>query len=40
VVVLEEKLASMQGFGLEGGAVGRDESPMADFATEQANETD
>jgi hypothetical protein len=38
--VFEEKLAGVQGFGLEGGAVGRDESPMTDFAAEESNQTD
>jgi hypothetical protein len=36
----EEKLAGVQGFGLERWAVGRQESPMTDFAPEQSNETD
>lgn len=39
-VLFEEKLAAVQGFGLEGRAVGRDESPMTDFAAEQSNEAD
>ena len=39
-VVFEEKVAGVQGFGLEGRAVGRDESPMTDFAAKQSDETD
>ena len=39
-VPFEQKLAGVQSFGLEGRAIGRDESPVADFAPEQANETD
>ena len=39
-VPFEQKLAGVLSFGLEGRAVGRDESPVAYFAPEQPNETD
>ena len=38
-VVFEEKLAGVQGFRLEGRAVGRNEPPMTDLAAQQINET-
>ena len=40
-VALDEKLAGVQGFGLEGWTVGREESevsPMTHFAAERSNE--
>ena len=39
-VAFEEKLAGVLGFGLECWAVGREDSPMTDFAAEQSNQTD
>src|SRR6516162_7243654 len=39
-VVPEEKFAGVQGFGLEGRAVGRDEPPMTYFPAQQFNQTD
>jgi hypothetical protein len=38
-VVFEDKLAGVQGFRLEGRAVGRDESPMTNLAAQQVDET-
>jgi hypothetical protein len=38
-VALEEKLTGVQGFRLEGRAVGKDEPPMSDFTAEQVDET-
>ena len=38
-VMFEEKLAGVHGFRLEGRAVGRDEAPMTDLATQQVDET-
>jgi hypothetical protein len=37
--VFEEKLAGVQSFRFKGQAVGRDESPMTDFAAQQFYET-
>ena len=39
-VAFAEKLAGVRGFGLERFTVGREESPMTDFAAEQSNEPD
>jgi hypothetical protein len=39
-VAFEEKLAGVQGFGLQRFTVGREESPMTDFAAEPSNEPD
>jgi hypothetical protein len=38
-VVFEKKLAGVQGFRLEGRAVGRDEPPVSDLAAQQIDET-
>jgi hypothetical protein len=38
-VAFEEKLAGVQGFRLEGRAVGRDEPPVGDLAAQQFDET-
>lgn len=38
-VVLEQKLAGVHGFRLEGRAVGRDEPPVGDLATQQFDES-
>ena len=38
-VAFEEKLAGVQGFRLEGRAVGRDEPPMSDLAAQQVDQT-
>jgi hypothetical protein len=39
-IMLKEQLAGVQGFRLEGWPVGRDESPMADLAAQQVDETE
>ena len=38
-VVFEKELAGVQGFRLEGRAVGRDEPPVSDLAAQQIDET-
>jgi hypothetical protein len=38
-VAFEEKLAGVQGFRLEGRAVGRDEPPMTDLSAQQIDQT-